>query len=349
MMEILKESFGEIDGREVEAFTLKNESGIEITAITYGCIITTILVPDKKGHFENIVLGYDSLDDYADNPAFLGAVAGRVGGRIGGGEFELDGETYTLAQNNGNNHLHGGVKGFNKVIWNAEILDRGVRFTYVSRDGEEGYPGNLKAGVTYTLNEQNQLSMKYEAETDKKTILTLTNHSYFNLSGNVKRNVLQHRLQLKSDQFLELDEEFIPTGTLLDVEDTPFDFRNSREIREGTVSEHPQNRLVGNGYDHPFILNTHHDKEIHLYDPPSGRTLTVETDEPAVVVYSGNSLDSAGEVGGRKGEKYLGICLETQGYPDAIHHPQFPSTILDVHEKYSSATTFIFGIEREEK
>jgi aldose 1-epimerase len=346
-MVILQKSFGEIDGQEVSSFILKNDNGVEITAINYGCIITKVLVPDKHGNLENIVLGHDSLEEYTEDPFFLGAVAGRVGGRIANGEFELDGETYRLAKNNGNNHLHGGLKGFNKVVWGAEIIEDGVRFTYISREGEEGYPGNLEVKVTYTLDEQNQLKILYDAETDKRTIVTLTNHSYFNLSGDLKRNVLQHSLQLKSDQFLELNEEFIPTGRLIDVDNTPFDFTEGRTIAGGAQSSHPQNVLVGNGYDHPFVLNSHHDREIILHDPESGRTMTVETDEPAVVVYSGNSLDSTVGFGGRKGENYLGICLETQGFPDAIHHPDFPSIVLEPGEKYSSTTTYKFGMRGE--
>ncbi|RIW37355.1 galactose mutarotase [Bacillus salacetis] len=348
-MRVLKERFGEIEGREIYAFILSNENGIEVTAINYGCIITKILAPDQFGNIGNIVLGHETLEEYVRDASFLGAVAGRAAGRIAGGEFELDGEHFKLARNNGENHLHGGIKGFNKAVWDAEPFESGVRFRYFSPDGEEGYPGNLNAVVTYTLDDQNQLNVQYEAETDKKTIVTLTNHSYFNLSGDLKRDVLRHTLQLKSDQFLELDEGFIPTGALLDVKDTPFDFIEGREIAEGTVSGHPQNVLAGKGYDHPFILNTHHDEEIGLYDPESGRTLTVETDQPAVVVYSGNSLDSSSDFRGKKGERYLGICLETQGYPDAVHHPEFPSTELDVNEKYLSKTVFRFGLKREGK
>ncbi|WP_421385468.1 aldose epimerase family protein [Bacillus salacetis] len=346
-MEIKQESFGEIQGQEISSFTLKNDNGIEITAINYGCIITKILVPDMNGNLENIVLGHNSLAEYVEDPYFIGAVAGRVGGRIAGGSFELDGERYTLAQNNGKNHLHGGIRGFNKAVWDAEIIEDGVRFTYLSRDDEEGYPGNLQVKITYTLDEQNQLKIQYEAETDKKTIMTLTNHSYFNLSGDLKRDILQHNLQLKSNHYLELDDDFIPTGRLIDVKDTPFDFTESRPIAAGAQSSHPQNVLVGNGYDHPFVLNSHHDREIILHDPESGRTMTVETDEPAVVVYSGNSLDSSAEFHGTKGEKYLGVCLETQGFPDAIHHPEFPSIVLKPSEKYSSTTIYQFGMRGE--
>ncbi|MBT2734007.1 aldose epimerase family protein [Bacillus sp. ISL-7] len=345
-MKVIHDTFGQIDNQTVSSFTLVNDHGVEVTAINYGCIITKIVVQDKYGNYENIVLGHDSLNDYVHDPYFLGAVVGRVGGRIKGGSFELDGNTYTLAKNDGNNHLHGGLRGFDKVVWDAEILEAGVRFSYLSPDGDEGYPGNLHIQVTYTLDNDNQLKIQYGAQSDKKTLVTVTNHSYFNLSGNLKRDILNHKLIIKSDQFLELDDEFIPTGNFLDVKNTTFDFTSESVIETGTASDHPQNVLVGNGYDHPFLLNTNHDKEIVLRDPESGRILTVETDEAGVVVYSGNSLKSEGEFRGTPSEKYLGICLETQALPDANHHPHFPSTILDIDQQYSSVTIYKFGIEK---
>jgi aldose 1-epimerase len=344
-LKVIHDSFGQIDNQIVSSFTLVNDHGVEVTAINFGCIITKIVVPDKNGNYENIVLGHDSLNDYIQDPYFLGAVVGRVGGRIKGGSFELDGKTYTLAKNDHNNHLHGGIIGFNKVVWDAEIIEEGIRFSYLSPDGEEGYPGNLHIQVTYTLNNHNELKIQYDAQSDKKTLATVTNHSYFNLSGNLKRDVLNHELTIKSDQFLELDEEFIPTGHFVDVKNTPFDFTSKRVIESGNASAHPQNILVGDGYDHPFLLNTNHDKEIVLKDTESGRVLTIETDEAGVVVYSGNSLNSEGEFRGTPGKKYLGICLETQALPDAIHHPHFPSTILDKDQKYSSVTVYKFGME----
>ncbi|SEN66863.1 aldose 1-epimerase [Mesobacillus persicus] len=343
-MKVIQEDFGQIDQQSVYSYTLINDHGLEVTAINYGCIITKIIAPDQHGSYENVVLGHDTLDDYLNDSSFLGAVVGRVGGRIKGASFELDGKTYHLAKNNGNNHLHGGIKGFDKVVWAAEVLDDGVRFSYLSKDGEEGYPGNLSIEVIYRLTNDNELSIQYGAKTDQKTIVTLTNHSYFNLSGNLKRDVLNHSLTLKSDQFLELDEEFIPTGHLAAVADTAFDFTKGRQIEAGAVSEHPQNVLVGNGYDHPFVLNAHHDNEIALQDAESGRTLTVETDEPAVVVYSGNSISPEGDFRGVPSRKYLGICLETQAFSDAIHNPHFPSMILDKGQPYASVTKYKFGV-----
>lgn len=344
-MEVLKEKFGQIGSQPVYSFALRNEQGMEVTAINYGCIITKMNVPDRDGKFENIVLGHNTLDEYLNDPYFLGAVVGRVAGRLKGVSFELDGKHFTLAQNDNTNHLHGGLKGFDKVVWDAKVIDDGVLFSYLSRDGEEGYPGNLYIEVTYRLNNDNELSIQYRAQTDQKTLLTATNHSYFNLSGNLKRDVLEHSLHLKSSRFLELDEEFLPTGSVLDVEDTPFDFTKGGTVKTGAESNHSQNVLVGHGYDHPFILDHNHESEIVLKDSESGRTLTVETDEPAVVVYSGNSLKAKGEFRSVPSRKYLGICLETQNYPDGVHHPHFPSMVLDKGEMYSSITKYKFGLE----
>ncbi|WP_409305618.1 aldose epimerase family protein [Peribacillus sp. SCS-155] len=348
-MNVIQESFGEIGGHPVTSFSMVNDNGVEVTAINYGCIITKIVAPDKHGNYENIVLGHDTLKDYVKDPYYLGAVVGRVAGRIKGGSFELDGKIYNLAKNDPPNHLHGGDQGFNRVIWNAEIIDGGVSFSYFSPDREEGYPGNVNMQVTYLLDNNNQLHVYYEGHTDQKTLLTVTNHSYFNLSGNIKKDILDHALQIKSDRFLELDHEFIPTGNFIEVGNSPFDFRSGREINIGSGSEHPQNVLVGEGYDHPFLLNINHDNEIVLKDFESGRILTIETDEPAVVVYTGNSLKPEGCFRRIPSRKYLGICLETQGLPDAIHHPHFPGTIIDSGETYSSKTVYKFGIETNEE
>lgn len=348
-MKVIQASFGQIDNQMINSFTLVNDQGMEITSINYGCIITKILAPDKHGNFENVVLGYDSLDEYLKNNAFFGAVCGRVAGRIKGGAFELDGQAYSLAQNDHNNHLHGGLKGFDKVVWDAKVIENeqeiGVQFSYLSPDGEEGYPGNLAIKVTYTLNNNNELTIRYAANTDQKTLLNVTNHSYFNLSGDLKRDILKHSLKIKSDKFLELNHELLPTGNLLDVENTPFDFSNGRHINTGVTSDYQQNLLAGNGYDHPFLLSTNQDNEIVLQDSESGRTLTIETAESGVVVYSGNSLSGEGEIRGVPSRKHLGICLETQGLPDAIHHPHFPSWILEKDEEYCSVTKYRFGNE----
>ncbi|MFD2630159.1 aldose epimerase family protein [Oceanobacillus kapialis] len=349
-MEVKKEQIGEIDRNPVYAFTLKNDHGVEITCINYGCIITKMITPDKQGNFENIVLGYDTLEEYMMDSTYLGAVIGRVGGRIKDAQFELDGEIYTLSKNEKDNHIHGGIKGFNRVIWDAEMLKKGdiagVQFKYFSPDGEEGYPGNLEVKVSYSLNNENEFVIRYDAMTDKKTPLSMTNHSYFNLSGNLRRDILDHTLKLKSEKFLELDPALIPTGEMLHVGNTPFDFTHERSIKSGTVSTHPQNVLVGEGYDHPFCLSNNHNEEIVLKDSESGRTLIMETDEVGVIVYSGNSLRNEGNVRGVPMRKHLGICLETQGLPNAVNQPAFPSIIIDRGQKYNSVTKYRFGIDR---
>ncbi|WP_160724401.1 aldose epimerase family protein [Bacillus sp. USDA818B3_A] len=347
-MKVIQEKFGQLNNQIVDSFTLVNDNGMELTCINYGCIITKMNVPDKNGNFENIVLGYDTLDEYVKGSCFFGTIVGRVAGRIESGAFELNGKTYTLAKNENNNHLHGGNQGFDKVIWDADVIENeqeiGVQFSYLSPDGEEGYPGNVTIKVTYTLNNQNELTIRYSGFSDEDTLLNMTNHSYFNLSGNIKRDILNHTLSIKSDKFLELNEELLPTGELLDVKGTPFDFTSGRYIQTGVDSTHPQNILAGNGYDHPFLLSANHDEEIILKDSESGRTLTVETDEPGVVVYSGNQMKTDGEIYGVPSRKYLGICLETQGLPDAIHHPNFPSWILEKGQEYTTVTKYKFGV-----
>ncbi|WP_026693143.1 aldose epimerase family protein [Peribacillus kribbensis] len=346
-MKVEKQQFGELKGRVIESFTLKNHNGMEVTCINLGCIITRIMVPDRNGNVENVVLGYETLNEYVNDASFFGAVVGRVAGRISKGRFELDGKEYTLAKNENGNHLHGGMEGFNQKVWDAEVVEdentAGVAFTYTSPDGEEGYPGTVKLRVTYLLNDQNQLIIHYTGISDQRTPLNVTNHSYFNLTGNIKSDILNHRLKLKSHQFLELDEEMIPTGKMLEVEGTEFDFRDERAIKTGVGSLHPQNVLVGGGYDHPFILDANNDHEIVLSDPESGRTLIIETDEAGVVVYSGNQLITDVEKDTRS-KKHLGICLETQGLPDAVNHSHFPSWILEKDTEYVSKTTYKFGV-----
>ncbi|GGJ58128.1 aldose 1-epimerase [Anoxybacillus voinovskiensis] len=350
-MKIVQEQWTEVDGRPIIAYTFTNDNGIEVTCINYGCIITKIVTPDRHGNYENIVLAFDDFSSYLTNHPYLGAVIGRVAGRIKNASFELNGKTYTLYKNENGNHLHGGKKGFHHAIWQGAGFSRkdevGVQFSYTSPDGEEGYPGNVDVHVTYTLNNQNELTISYRATSDKDTPITLTNHTYFNLSGNVKSDILQHQLKIKSDRFLELDHEFLPTGALLDVTGTPFDLREGKTIKEGVEATHPQIVSVGQGYDHPFLLNTHHDEEIVLLDPESGRTLIVETDEPGVVVYTGNQLPSEIKVNGAPARKYLGICLETQALPDAVHHSHFPSCILRAGEMYSSVTKYTFRVHEE--
>jgi aldose 1-epimerase len=257
-MKILDRLFGRDNGESVIEYTLVNDSGISVSCLNYGCVITKILVPDRYGNVENIVLGFDCFEDYKDLSPYFGAVIGRVAGRISRAKFELDGEEYQLSANEYPNHLHGGNKGFSSVIWETERIEVknavGLKFFYRSPYGDEGYPGNLETTVTYLLNNHNELSITYEAQTDQKTIVNLTNHSYFNLSGNLKRDCSEHILQLESDRFLELGEDLIPTGKMIDSRNTPFDFKNGGLLKLGMKSSHKQNVLAGNGYDHPLIF-----------------------------------------------------------------------------------------------
>lgn len=344
-MKVTKKLFGEINWENVYEYTLKNDKGIEISCLDYGCVITKIVTPDRHGKYENIVLGFEDIESYREKSPYFGAFVGRVAGRIKGGEFELEGRTYTLANNDGKNHLHGGVKGFNDVIWEAEITEGEdeikIEFSYTSLDGEEGYPGNLDVKVEYILNNNNEFIIQYKAETDKITLFNPTNHSYFNLSGNLKRDVLEHSLKVDSSKFLEIDEELLPTGKVLEVSDTVFDFRKGRKIKEGVSSNYIQNKIVGQGYDHTFILNSNN-SEILLWDEESGRKLVMNTDAPAVVLYTSNQLEEGMDLYGVSSRSYLGLCLETQIPPDAIHHENFPDCILRPEEVFISRTKYTF-------
>ncbi|MCL7749673.1 aldose epimerase family protein [Halalkalibacter alkaliphilus] len=347
-MEIREGIFGEVNGQEVKIFTLINGSGMELSCINYGCTITKVLVPDQNGKVENVVLGFDSIEEYINHSPFFGCVVGRVAGRIANSQFELDGITYDLPNNEGVNHLHGGDHGFDKVIWDAKV-EKGadelkVIFTHKSSDGTAGYPGNVTVSITYTLNNKNELDIFYHATTDKKTLINLTNHSYFNLSGDLKRDILEHELTLKSDHFLKLSDSLLPTGELEAVDGTAFDFRDGRELKDGVQSDHQQNKLVGGGYDHPLVLSTNREEEICLIDHQAGRKLIVETDEPSVVLYTSNMMADDFEVRGVTARKYLGVCLETQHQPDAIHHPTFPSILLDKDEEYRTSTKYRFSV-----
>ncbi|WP_273122358.1 aldose epimerase family protein [Bacillus weihaiensis] len=345
-MNITKTEYGHIQDQTIYQYRLKNDRGLEVAILNYGCIVTEIMMPDKHGQHENIVLGLSSLEEYQVNGPYFGAVVGRVAGRIKGASFQLDDKTYILDQNDANNHLHGGNEGFSHKVWEAKTVEEkdcvAVVFSYVSKDGEAGYPGNLQLKVTYSLTNENELKIDYNGQSDKKTILNPTNHTYFNLSGNSKRDVLSHTLQMESDQFLELDHESLPTGKKLLVTGTPFDFRNGRKLQDGVASTHEQNQLVGNGYDHPFLLQDDCNFTISLYDEESGREVKIKTDQPSVVLYTANHLSDEYSFYGHPSRKYLGVCLETQGLPDAIHHPEFPSIILNKGERYHTSTVYAF-------
>lgn len=346
-MEIRETSFGRMDDREVIQFSFTTDKGMTMKCINYGCIITDMIVPDRNGKMGNIVLGFDTLEDYVKHSPYFGAIVGRIAGRIAGGRFTLDGETYQLAKNQSSNSLHGGLKGFDKVVWNYELVERGtaagVEFTYISHGGEEGFPGNLHVTTTYLLDEDGSLEISYKAYSDQDTIINLTNHSYFNLSGDLTKDILNHKLKLKSSSFLELGEDLIPTGQIVPVEGTSFDFTEEAEVSQGVASGYKQNDIAGGGYDHPFCLDSHFEEEIVLEDPVSGRKLVVETDQPAVVIYTCNQYDGEYSIRGVKPHNHMAICLETQGYPDAINKPHFPSVVLKKDDTYKAVTRYTFS------
>lgn len=347
-MKILESVFGEVNGQVVKSYQVITTNGMELTCINYGCTITKIVVPDKNGIKENVVLGFDTIQEYLKYSAYFGAVIGRTSGRIKRAMFTLSGEWYKLSENDNKNNLHGGPHGFHQVIWDSSFEEKAdavrITFTYTSPDGEEGFPGTLKVKVVYTIKNNNEIIISYQAISDKKTIVNLTNHSYFNLSGNLKRNILTHELTLNSDSYLELDGELLPTGNILPVDNTVFDFRKGLQVVQGVDTGHPQTKIVGNGFDHPFLLNTNNDQEITLVDHISGRKLVIETDQPSVVFYSGNALNNNFNIRGVQSGKHLGLCLETQIPPDMIDHPQFPSAVLEANELYFTRTKYAFGL-----
>jgi len=346
------------DGRAIDLFTLTNANGIEVRAMSYGATLVSIRTPDRAGHFADVALGFDTLDDYLARSRFFGALVGRYANRIGRARFAIDGRTYQLAANNGVNHLHGGLKGFDKVVWIAAPFQRdrtaGVTFTYTSRDGEEGYPGRLQTTVTYTLTDRNELVVDYTAVTDQPTIVNLTQHSYFNLRGEGNGDVLGHELTINADRFTPVDAGLIPTGALAPVDGTPFDFRAPHRIGARIDDSDPQLKLAG-GYDHNFALNggrsgPARDAAVlrfaaRVVEPVSGRTLRVDTTEPGVQFYAGNKLAGAAGKGGHPYGPRSGFCLETQHFPDSPNQPDFPSTVLRPGDTYRSKTVFTFGTQ----
>jgi len=337
---------------EIKFFLLENDSGIKVRITNYGAIITSIIVPDRQGNLADVALGYTDVSSYTnavDKPYF-GAVVGRYGNRIAGGEFTLDGETYTLATNNGPNHLHGGIIGFDKVIWDAEANqeDNSVRLSYLAKDGEEGYPSNLDCSVTYRLTDDNAIEIEYSATTDKATPVNLTQHTYFNLEGEGKGKILGHELLINAQRFTPVDETLIPTGNKKEVQGTPFDFTTAKPIGRDINADNEQLEF-GGGYDHNWILDKGGKTgeltlAARVHEPESGRVLEVLTTEPGIQFYSGNFLD--GRLVGKAGRKYVhrgGFCLETQHYPDSPNQPGFPSTILKPGDKLQSKTVFKFS------
>jgi aldose 1-epimerase len=349
---VKKEAFGATaDGTPVDLYTLTNASGMEVRAITYGGIILSLRVPDRTGALGDVTLGYDSLDGYLKSSPYFGSIIGRYGNRIAKGRFKVDGKEYKLAINNAPNALHGGLKGFDKVVWKAEPFEKegtvGVVFTYTSADGEEGYPGKLDSTVTYTLGDKNDLAFDYRAVTDKATPVNLTQHAYFNLAGDGSGDILGHELTLMASRFTPVDKTLIPTGELRKVAGTPFDFTTPHTIGERIEANDEQIKF-GLGYDHNFVLDRAEGDSVQLaavvHEPTTGRVMEVSTTEPGIQFYSGNFLD--GTITGKAGHVYkrrAGFCLETQHYPDSPNKPDFPSTILKPGEEYRSRTVYTFS------
>ncbi|MBE6596437.1 MAG: galactose mutarotase [Ruminococcaceae bacterium] len=352
-MSIKKKLFGILaDGREVYSYTLRNKNGMKVKIMSYGGTILEIRTADRNGCFTDVIGGYDSLASYVGGDGYQGALIGRVGNRICDGRFSLDGKDYTLAVNNGKNHLHGGLEGFDSKIWEAREIDGDepeLMLSYTSPDGEEGYPGTLTVKVTYKLTEDNGLSINYKATTDKKTVINLTNHSYFNLSGCADGNVLDHELFLDADSYLPTDDTLIPTGELKSVEGTPFDFRKPKTIGRDIFCDDTALKYAG-GYDHCLNFRGGEtgkiEKRAELYDPKSGRVMSVYTDQPCVQFYTANFLNNEKypmKCGFRQTPKSF-VCLETQHMPDSINHPNFTSCVLDAREVYDYTTIYKFSV-----
>jgi aldose 1-epimerase len=348
-MDIEKEQFGRTKrGERADIYTLKNANGCEAKITNYGGILVSLEVPDQAGKLGDVVLGYETLNEYVKNNPYFGALIGRYGNRIAKGKFKLGDRVYTLATNNGENHLHGGIVGFDKVVWDAKEIREaegvGLELTYMSKDGEEGYPGNLSVGVRYLWTNNNELKIDYAATTDRETVVNLTHHSYFNLAG--EGDILDHELMINAKQFTPVDEGLIPTGELRSVEGTPMDFTRRTAIGARIEQEDEQLKF-GLGYDHNWVLDDY-DGSMRMvasvYEPTTGRVMEVHTTEPGLQFYSGNFLD--GSITGKGGTVYhkrYGFCLETQHFPDSPNKPNFPSTVLRPGEKYTSTTIYRFS------
>lgn len=334
----------EMDGHKASYYTLKNKAGMEVELLSYGATISKISVPDKNGKFENIVLTYSDPADFYTDRNFFGATAGRYANRIAGGKFELDGETFLLATNNATNHLHGGVKGFNKKFWEASVVSDGnepsVRMTYKSVDGEEGYPGTLITTILFTLHTDNSLTLEFEATTDKTTVVNLTHHGYFNLSG-MRENILKHELTLFADYYLPVNDSQIPTGEIKKVESTPFDFRTSKLIGK-QISD------LGKRFDHNYVVKQEADGKLErmavVVHAGTGRTMELYSTKPGVQFYTANNLNGSQVTDGVAYEKYFGFCLEPQFFPDSPNQPAFPSACLNPSETYRHTIKYEFGV-----
>lgn len=349
-MSICSKNFGKTKNNvDVDLFTITNNNGMTVKVMTYGATITSISVPNRDGNFDDVVLGYDNITSYENGDKFFGAVIGRCANRIANGKFKINDNEYTLVQNNGKNHLHGGIKGFDKAVWNAFIVSNEkniLELSYYSKDGEEGYPGNVKVTVTYTLTDENELKLHYNAISDKDTIVNLTNHSYFNLNGHNSGTILKHKLLVNADTFTENDATSIPTGKILAVKDTPMNFTSLKTIGDDIESDYEQIKF-GLGYDHNWLLNTKGNLSImaaKLICEESGRVLEAYTTKPGIQVYTANFLDGS-DIGKDHApyEQRTAVCLETQYVPNAINNTAFPSPILKAYEKYEHFTVYKFS------
>ena len=347
---VTKRTFGKTPaGETVDLYTLRNKHGVETQITNYGGIVVSLKVPDRNGKFDDVVLGFNEFEKYLKNDPYLGAIIGRYGNRIAKGRFKLNGVEYKLAVNNGENHLHGGIKGFDKVVWTGKGTQTksgpAVVLTYLSKDGEEGYPGNLRVWVVYTLRDDNVLQIEYSATTDKETVINLTHHSYFNLSGEGNGDILNHILKIDASRFVPTDAGSIPTGELRNVAGTPFDFIPPTAIG-ARINQDDEQLKLGNGYDHTFIINGQPGKlriAATVREPSSGRVMEVWTTEPGMQLYTGNFLD--GSLTGKSGKPYprrSGFCLETQHYPDSPNQHSFPTTTLKKGVRYNSLTIYKF-------
>tara|TARA_R110002051_G_scaffold255120_6_gene314272 strand:+ start:6926 stop:8113 length:1188 start_codon:yes stop_codon:yes gene_type:complete len=352
LVSITRSSYGTTTNLEsVDKFILNNTGGIQVEIITYGGRITSLKTADENGNLENVVLGFSNLEQYEKPNPFFGALVGRYGNRIAKGKFSLNNTEYTLAKNNGENSLHGGLVGFDKVVWKVEGVKESdssasLKLSYLSKDMEEGFPGNLYTTVTYTLNKDNSLDVQYEATTDKTTVVNLTQHTYFNLSGDFSKQILDHEVEINANKFVPVDSGLIPTGELAMVEGTPFDFREAKLVGNDINAENEQIKL-GGGFDHCWVLNDYkagYRSVAKAYHEASGRALEILTDEPGMQFYTGNFLD--GTLPAPNGQTFIkrsGFCFETQHYPDTPNQPNFPSVTLEPGNKYSTKTTFIFS------
>ncbi|MAD15926.1 MAG: galactose-1-epimerase [Alteromonadaceae bacterium] len=354
---VTQEVWGQYEGDEIKRFTLSNQYGMRVSVTNWGAYVTSIVVPDKQGAFEDVVLGYDSADEYVQDCCYNGATVGRFANRIAGGHFRIDGKPVQLSvkRDGGNkgNHAHGGEVGFNKKLWHARQVRGGVEMRYLSLDGEEGYPGNANVTVLYRLNANNEFTVSFSATSDKTTPVNLISHIYFNLTGNQKRDIEQHKLRVDASDLVQVKKGLLPTGKLMRVEGTPFDLTIAATLHERLTSEHEQLKLANGqdkthgGFDHTWVFNRYDGKlqhQVQLYEPDSGRVLDILTTQPGVHVYTGNFMN--GSAIGKQGKAMTfrsGVALETQHFADSVNQPQFPSTLLRPGETYSESTVYRFG------